>query len=298
MRVLQKKNNGSDTIKRIELPKDTVQEMVRLSQQGVGHRKIRKKLGLQCSNTVVLRILNENCDTVSKNNAHRKYSHDRCFFKKIDTEEKAYWLGFLYADGNVHKTTVSVRQSARDIEHLKSFNRCPKNETPIKTETQNSWGQTTESAVATIYSREMCNDLIALGCVERKSDKLTFPSEDQVPQHLVRHFVRGYVDGDGSISKIQDGKFYQVGILGTENMVEGIKSFLGVGHLTTSQESRSDNVYYINFGGNLQVLEKLEILYGGATVYLPWKYRMYEELKHKYPQSLIHKRKNLSSRFR
>lgn len=285
-------------IKRIELSDDTIQEMVALSKQGMGHRKIKEKMQLKCSNTVVLRILREYNEDISDNQIYRKYSHDTEFFKWIDTETKAYWLGFLYADGCVHKRTVSIRQSAMDINHLKLFNLHLQNDTPIITESQDSWGVETETSVATLNSIEMCNDLISLGCVERKSSVLTFPTEEQVPSHLLGHFIRGYMDGDGSISRVQGGKFYSVGVLGTENMIEGIKKYLDLEHLTTSQESRSEGVYYINFGGNLQVLEKLNIIYEDATVYLPRKYAVYQELKNKYPQELIKKRKNLSSRFR
>lgn len=48
-------------------------------------------------------------------------------------------------------------------------------------------------------SKELANDLAVLGCVNNKSLILTFPNEQQVPQQLLRHFLRGYVDGDGCL---------------------------------------------------------------------------------------------------
>ena len=46
----------------------------------------------------------------------------------------------------------------------------------------------------------MFNDLIKQGCVPNKSLILTFPNKHQVPKNLINHFIRGYFDGDGSIS--------------------------------------------------------------------------------------------------
>lgn len=48
-------------------------------------------------------------------------------------------------------------------------------------------------------SRELALDLKNKGCYQGKSLTLTFPSKDIVPEHLIRHFIRGYFDGDGSV---------------------------------------------------------------------------------------------------
>ena len=45
-------------------------------------------------------------------------------FDTIDSEEKAYWLGFIYADGWISDAnncfTLTLQQ--RDVEHLLKFN--------------------------------------------------------------------------------------------------------------------------------------------------------------------------------
>ena len=48
---------------------------------------------------------------------------DEHSFDVIDTEEKAYWLGFLYADGNVSNTKneVGITLQSSDIKHLYKF---------------------------------------------------------------------------------------------------------------------------------------------------------------------------------
>lgn len=62
-------------------------------------------------------------------------------------------------------------------------------------------------------------DLINLGCVPKKSLILTFPSEEQIPKKLIKHFIRGYFDGDGWFTNTE--KCFQVGIIGTENFISG-----------------------------------------------------------------------------
>jgi intein-encoded DNA endonuclease-like protein len=47
----------------------------------------------------------------------------------------------------------------------------------------------------------MNQDLINLGCVPNKSLILKFPTEEQVPEKFLSHFIRGFFDGDGSVTK-------------------------------------------------------------------------------------------------
>jgi len=63
----------------------------------------------------------------------------------------------------------------------------------------------------------MKDDLIALGCIPRKSLLLKFPTSNQVPEHLIRHFIRGYFDGDGHFTNTE--KCFEAGYIGTEDFI-------------------------------------------------------------------------------
>ena len=61
-----------------------------------------------------------------------------------------------------------------------------------------------------LRSKIICEDLKKLGCLQKKSKILVFPTESQVPKNLIHHFIRGYFDGDGSV---WEGKRYKTIVL-------------------------------------------------------------------------------------
>ena len=129
-----------------------------------------------------------------KINPNGKQNINSNIFNTIDTEEKAYWLGFLYADGNVlDNNTISLELSTVDKEHLIKFNSFLNKSLDIRED---------KNRVRCIFKdTTIKNSLVNLGCIPRKSLVLRFPKDKQVPKRLKRHFVRGYIDGDGSIYK-------------------------------------------------------------------------------------------------
>lgn len=76
--------------------------------------------------------------------------------------------------------------------------------------------------IQSLRSQKTVNDLKRLGCTEQKSLNLTFPTKEQVPPHLLHHFIRGYFDGDGSISLYNND--YHVSIVGTESFIKSLYS--------------------------------------------------------------------------
>ena len=142
-------------------------------------------------------------------NKGRKNFFDKDFFKKIDTQEKAYWFGFLYADGSIYKSNkydkepnrVKVNISNKDIELLENF-LIDLNAKNIKIKTYKPSPDTfSDSLMSTINlnSIDMCRNMVNNG-FRLLSTQASPDVFNYIPKKLTRHFIRGYFDGDGSIN--------------------------------------------------------------------------------------------------
>ena len=138
-----------------------------------------------------------------------------------------------------------------------------------------SYRPTTKSYRYSFRSESCKEDLIKQGCVPKKSLILNFPTEDQVPQNLIRHFIRGYFDGDGWFTNTES--CFQIGIIGTEDFIKGFLDNIEI----YNKENKIFNVHRENgakryvFGAYSDVLNFLNWIYKDATIYLDRKYEHY-----------------------
>jgi len=221
-----------------------------------------------------------------------KYSCNNNFFCEIDTEEKAYWLGFIYADGYITKKTkhgnrkFGVALSIKDIEHLKKLKSSLKSNHKICVyKSVSGYSEGLEYCRLIITSIDITDALLTKGVLEEKTNVVNFPSSTQVPNDLLRHFIRGYMDGDGSIT-ITKNKVFDIKICGTSELLNGIQSYftdacedVNFRTLQKRHKDRDVNNYTLQYGGNRQVEKLLDLLYSDATVYLDRKYCRYIKLK-------------------
>lgn len=210
------------------------------------------------------------------------------YFHVIDTPDKAYWLGFLYADGGISETNnrhnLRINLQARDKHHLEKFLQCIDGENITIFNSQKEMNDKIYYGVyISIGDKQMIHDLIDKGCVPRKSLILKFPTQEQVPNNLLSHFIRGYFDGDGTITystkKDNKLKFYNIGFLGTLDMLENILKFFKLEHLKIYNHG---NFFSFTIGGNRQVKKILDILYKDSydLIELDRKKDKYLQLKH------------------
>ena len=175
-------------------------------------------------------------------NHYRYFYHDFDFFEKIDTEEKAYWLGFMYADGYIvnykskgyGERSCGITLSIKDENHLKKFKTSIKATNPLNYYRKKNTNS--EFVRLLLKSEKTVLDLINKGCVPQKTKILKFPSNETIPKNLLRHFIRGYFDGDGSIALTKDNRndnlMYRINIVGTKNFVENLLKEIGFGYIT------------------------------------------------------------------
>lgn len=121
---------------------------------------------------------------------YKIYQMNENYFSEINSHEKAYILGFIYADGYNREDKLELTQKEERIDILKNINKALKSNNPIKSYSPGTYR-------LSFNSTKLCSDLTKLGAVRNKSLILTFP--DFIPDELMSSFILGYFDGDGCI---------------------------------------------------------------------------------------------------
>ena len=138
-------------------------QIVALSEQGLSKKKIAVQL--QCSKSSVERCLKR--AGIKLVNYHNAVKFDNTVFDCIDTEEKAYWLGFLYADGSVaseNSNNIELSLSAKDVNHLEKYRRFLKAPNSVKISDVTVKGKVYGRCRLTVSNKHLKQQLIQLGC--------------------------------------------------------------------------------------------------------------------------------------
>lgn len=94
----------------------------------------------------------------------------------------------------------------KDLNILQKFQECLKTNRPLQFIELNKKNKNWSNQYRiSIHSEKICNDLFNLNCINKKSLELKFP-KGKIPPELLRHFIRGYIDGDGSFVLYQNKK--------------------------------------------------------------------------------------------
>jgi intein/homing endonuclease len=207
---------------------------------------------------------------------NRKYTVNESFFEQIDTEEKAYVLGFIMADGynNVKKRYINIRLAVTDEPHLIKIAKCLESNKPIRRVISSAYkSDTYESCQFSIDSVVLSKQLERLGVDGNKSRNLDFPLH--LNPSLYSHFIRGYFDGDGSVSWTQKLKKAYISICGTEQFCSGIKTYLfqtfDIGGSIVQNKQKPNSCKELHICGNQQILFLLTWMYGCGKVALERK---------------------------
>jgi DNA-binding XRE family transcriptional regulator/transposase len=223
----------------------------------------------------------------SVSEAKRIYSCDHSFFQRIDSEPKAYWLGFIAADGGVYKNALQVTLSSKDREHLLKLKADLHSDHPLRDnaakDRRKSYANTGASSVFYLRSPQIIEGLTRHGVMPCKTFKLKWPNF--LPDELLRHYLRGYFEGDGCFSitggsyvRKRDGQRLPAlswSIVGTEAFCLGAQEYLvaaaSVSRTRVSPCRPGMSTYRLIYGGLHQVSRIYRLLYDGTSVYLPRK---------------------------
>lgn len=228
-----------------------------------------------------------------------KYTYNKNFFEVIDNEVKAYWLGFLYVDGCIERLfrneklkamTLELNIQSGDKGHLFKFLKDIESNVPIVDKINKIKDKEYSSCKVRVNNTNICRDLIKLGCIPQKSLILKFPTLNQVPKHLVLHFIRGYFDGDGCVSynenpyidkrnnKSYINKNLIISFVGTYEFLQSLSSLLEEYGITCGdiKHGNCGKAFELRIYRNNNIYNFHKLLYDNASVFLKRKYEKFQ----------------------
>lgn len=220
----------------------------------------------------------------------RKYTVNNYYFDDIDCHEKAYWLGYFFADGYVSSANgkrIGMSLALKDENQLYKLKKCLNATYPIKEYiTTHGYKKGSRYSRLLIASDQLYDSLVSHGVVEQKTNILKFPN---IQSQYYSSFILGYFDGDGSFN-LSRGKspFYSIYFVGTDNILTNIHNIFKYNQLIKKElylEKRQSNqiVSYIRYGGNIEVERIMTFLYSNINLDIPLerKYNIYLKCKNR-----------------
>ena len=226
-----------------------------------------------------------------KNNRNRKYNLNENYFEVIDTEHKAYWLGFIMADGAVCKTAKSTKSDTNrlyinisDVDKELLNTLCDDlnyDRTQVKSYIPNgSTYSNNKMCKLNINSTKICEDLKKYGIIKQKTGKEKFVLLDDA---LMPHFIRGFFDGDGTVyNTYQNGpRITHVGFSGNYIFLNNLKTYLkkqGIiknDNKITQEKRNNCNCCSYSFANKKDIKSFCDYIYKDATVFLERKHNKF-----------------------
>lgn len=269
-----------------ELTNSEKDKIVELFNKGNMVKEIPSLLNV--SSRSVTRVLKERAI-----NTHRinRYTLNEKYFDTIDTEEKAYILGLLFSDGFIgdeKHNNIVLSLTETDSYLLEIIKDKLEFTGELRLHRNHGYESQKSSYVLNFSSSHMCNSLRNLGLNDIKSKrKVIIPFIDET---LVKHYIRGYFDGDGSFSfgdsketrKLKDGTYKtycylkaRFSIIIPEKFVEDFTSrlpgYYGI------RKSHTDGLVYIENSAKNNIENIYNYLYKDSTIYLKKKHDKFLE---------------------
>ena len=229
-----------------------------------------------CRPTISKVLKNNNCYIYTKQDLYN-IGVKQDFFENIDNEYKAYFLGLLIADGCIFKfckNTMFVMLSLqeRDSYMVENFAKVVGANRKVLVDKRDN------SKSITISSNKMASDLSKYGVIEKKTFSTYLP---MIRKDLMKHLVRGILDGDGNVGKRFTNKGnvrWQIAFCGSERLMIEIKNFLvyelDVYDIKVCKEK---NIYSIRWTSKEDFLKICDYLYEGSNIYLIRKRQVFED---------------------
>ena len=245
-------------------------KIIKLYSEGVSSNKIAEIY--DCNGSTILTHLKRWGVSIRKQRYNSIYNTDIYYFSNIDSEEKAYWIGLLLADGHISKNEV-LSLCMKDLDVIEKFKKSLKSEHPIKFDRYGN-------PFISIKCKKYYEDLTNMGFHNRKSYEIDLSKIlSYIPKKLIHHFIRGLFDGDGSIKVYKydylKNPQYHFGFTGLKEVCEFVKSYLNIDRKLVKES----NITYTCVTRDLNKIREIyEILYSDASIYMDRKFNVFKEI--------------------
>ena len=203
-------------------------------------------------------------------NRRRKFFFNENWFDVIDSEAKAYFVGFLMADGCIKRNdmlTITLQRNDEDI--LRKLNALMESNYPIiHTTVSNNFATNALCSILRFNSIKLVQSLAKYGIVRNKTFAATFNPENLIPEQYIGAYIRGLLDGDGWVSISKNSK--EIGFSGTFNICNGIANeFQKIGVRTKPIKYKT--IYRIRITNTKDITAVYNLLYKNESVCLARK---------------------------
>lgn len=247
-----------------KISKEQEKYIIEKYQNGISSEKIGKELNINGSS--VCRVLKRNGIQIRPSTENkRKYAINNDIFDDMNTEEMAYFYGFMLADGHVGNKEksfkITLQIGDKDILQRFSYMFYNKDLTKIY------------DGYVTLYicSQDLTKKLINLGCPPNKTFVTEFPEWLEYKNY--RHFLRGLIDGDGGI--YFDSQ--RINLTGTNillnKIAEILEEELEIYINVCPSHGGKKKSFYFEMTGQHKVHRFLKWLYKDATIYMERKHK-------------------------
>lgn len=258
-----------------ELTNEDKDKIIELYSSGLTYKEVIKQFPI--TKRALPKVIKEYGINAKRKNG---YTLNEDYFEVIDTEHKAYWLGFIAADGCITETNYFAI-SLKDKDILEE----------LKADIEFSGDiYSPKSNQGTYYrinfsSKKICDDLRKLGITERKS--LSYNKLPNIRHGLLRHFIRGYFDGDGTIyssitktynpNKTSFTNNYAMRIIATKDFCKALLNeiYSEIGYTGKITKSNNEYMFYYSIYKNQALVNFYWYLYHNSSIYLKRKHRIW-----------------------
>ena len=204
----------------------------------------------------------------------RKYEANFNYFKKINTQQKAYWLGFIAADGCIvngpnhnRPMILTIGLSSKDKMHLEKFLKCLESTHPII--------DSKDASYINICNENFVKDIVGHNITPKKSHTIKPINLGKI---FMPHFWRGVFDGDGCLHFRKSDKQWCFVLSGSLYMLQRFSCFAKNICATKASIRYSNGTYNFKITGNKKVPVLVRKIYENSEIHLDRKYNLYKKM--------------------